>query len=106
MKTEASINFNFNNAKRKAAELEEIAEQLKQIANNDLNGSFQKLSAAWKGEAANDYLKKGEQLRQKLIENARNLENTAATIRNIATRTYRAEMAAYTLAQQRKYNKK
>lgn len=106
MKSAVTIKMNFQQARRQADELEEIAGEMRRIAKNDLENSFQSLSAAWQGEAAEAYLRKGEQLRDKIIASAQQLEKNAGMIRSAAKRTYDAEMRAYNLAQTRLYNKK
>ncbi len=105
MKSLTTIRMDFQKAQQCAAELEEIASEMRTLANSDLSDSLQSLSGAWKGESAALYLRKGELLKDKITASAKNLERTAATIRSTARRTYDAEMRAYRLAVQRKYNK-
>lgn len=103
MKSDSEIRYDFQQAIRKAEELEGIAANLKRLANNDLENSLQALSGAWKGEAARTYLLKGNNLQAKILSNAKKLESTARTIRSVAKRTYNAEMAAYRIAKEREY---
>lgn len=103
MKSDSEINYDFQQAIRKAEELEAVATNLRSLANNDLAGSMQTLSNAWKGEAANTYLMKGNTLKERIVENAKKLDTTAKTIRTTAKRTYDAEMAAYRIAKEREY---
>lgn len=104
MKSAYSIEMDFRQAKQRAGELEEIASEMRSLANRDLIESLQTLSGAWKGEAATLYLHKGDQLKEKILDTAVKLEKTAAAIRTIAIRTYNAEMKAYRIALERKYN--
>lgn len=104
MKSSYSIEMNFRQAKQWASELEEIASEMRSLANRDLADSLQTLSGAWKGEAAEAYLFKGDQLKGKILDTAGKLEKTAATIRRIASRTYSAEMKAYRIALERTYD--
>lgn len=104
MKSLTTIRMDFSNAKKQAAELEEIAANMKTLANGDLTDSLDTLSSAWKGDSATAYCGKGESLRAKILASARNLESIAATIRSVAKRTYDAELKAYQLAMARTYN--
>ena len=105
MKSLFSIEFDFQQAIKRAEELEDIAADMKKLANEDLVSSLQSLSTAWKGEAANAYLTKGSRLKEKILKSSKDLNKTATTIRNVAKRTYNAEMAAYRIAMERKYQK-
>lgn len=105
MKSLFAIEFDFRQAIKRAEELEEIAEDMKRLANNELEGTMQSLSSAWKGEAASAYLTKGTRLQEKVLKSSRDLKKTATTIRNVARRTYNAEKAAYRIAMERKYKK-
>lgn len=103
MKTASEIRFDFQQAIRRAEELERIAADLQQLSNRELGESQQNLSTAWKGEAANAYLQKGARLQEKILNSAKDLNSTASAIRNMAKRIYDAEMRAYRLAKQREY---
>ncbi len=103
MKSLLSIEFDFRQSVRRAEELEEIAGDLKKLADEDLETSLQSLSTAWKGEAANDYFAKGSGLKDKILKSSKDLKKTAEAIRNVAKRTYDAEMAAYRIAMERSY---
>lgn len=103
MKSLFSIEFDFRQAIQRAEELEEIAADMKKLANDDLGGSLQNLSIAWKGEAANAYIQKGSRLKEKILKNSNDLTKAASTIRSIAKRTYKAEMTAYRIAMEREY---
>lgn len=97
------IELNFQQAKQQAAQLESLAGRLENLAKNDLDGTMQQLSVAWKGESASAYMQKGQRLEGKIVQTARELKRTAQTIRSTAERTYRAEMRARELARQREY---
>lgn len=103
MASKSEIQFNFQQALKRAEELEEIAEELKRLADRELEDSFDSLSAAWKGEAASAYLRKGSRLKEKILRSAKDLKSTAAVIRRTAKRIYDAEMYAYRLAKERNY---
>ena len=103
MKSKAAIEFDFRQAMNRANELEQVASEMKRMANNDMQSSLQQLSAAWKGEAASAYLTKGGRLKNKVIKSADDLNKTASTIRNVAKRVYEAEMRVYYIAMERAY---
>lgn len=103
MKSLSTIRIDFQKANRQADELDEIAGELRNLSKKELESCMGNLQQAWKGEAASAYISKGKEMQERLILNAKNLEKTAATIRNIAKRTYDAEMIAYQLAQERSY---
>lgn len=105
MASASEILFNFNQAKKRAQELEDTAAQLRKLANDELGQTLDNLAAAWKGEAATAYLNKGVRLKAKIIQSAKDLDSTATVIRNTAQRIYDAEMEAYRLAMERLYNK-
>ena len=103
MKSKAAIEFDFRQAMNRADELDQVAADMKRMANNDMQSSLQQLSSAWKGEAASAYLTKGGRLKDKVLKSAQDLNRTATTIRNVARRVYNAEMAAYRIAMAREY---
>ncbi len=103
MKSISEINMNFKMSNRKADELDEIAASLRDIVNNGINNSMNKLAVAWKGDASKLYQEKAYRLSDKILKSAINFENIAKSIRAISKRTYDAEISAYELAQKRLY---
>ena len=96
--TEYQININFKEAMRKADRLEEIADNIKNMADSDLEREMNAIRANWKGENAENYLRKTDTVRGKMRKTADNLKKIARTIRTIATNTYNAEMRALEIA--------
>lgn len=86
-----SILMDFAKAYRQADELEGISEQLRAIADSQLDSTLQGVSAAWKGENAVKYINKGSQLQGKIKGTAQNIQQSAETVRNIARRLQAAE---------------
>lgn len=105
MKSLKAIEFDFRQAISRAEELEQVAAEMKKLADEELASSLQALSTAWKGEAASAYLSKGSRLKDKILKSSNDLYKTARTIRNVAKRTYDAEMNAYRIAMEREYAK-
>ena len=97
------IEWNYIQAKRQAAKLEEQADRLGRLAGNSLSGTMQTLSNNWRGDSADAYLRKGEKMRSEINTLAKELRRAASVIRSSAERTYRAEMRARELAKKRKY---
>lgn len=105
MKSLFAIEFDFRQAIKRAEELEEIAADMKKLADAELEETLQSLSSSWRGDAASAYLNKGARLQTKILKSSNDLKKTATTIRSVAQRTYRAEMAVYRIAMERKYKK-
>lgn len=103
MASESEIRLNYEESLRKAREMEDIASELRQNANGELDQALAQLSQGWKGEGADAYMQKGAALREKILESAKDLEHTAEAVKTMAKRLYDAEMAAYRLAQMRTY---
>lgn len=97
------IEWNYIQAKRQAARLEEQADRLGRLATNQLEGTLRKLSYNWKGDSASAYIRKGDRMKDEMNSLARELKKTASVIRSSAERTYRAEMRARELARKRIY---
>lgn len=104
MKTRSEIWYDFHQAKKRAQELEDIADFLKRMSEERLASVFRQLSSAWTGEAAEAYTKKGKQLQEHILKNAERLECNASTIRSTAQSVYDAEMKAYRRARKRDYH--
>ena len=92
MLTERKIKADLARAKDYASELEDEAGRLTKLANSSLEGVFDELRVAWKGENAEKYLRKGEALQVDIDSTAKTLKNIAATIRSNAQKTYVVEM--------------
>ena len=81
MKTKLQIEFDFEQARRRAAELEEIAENISQLSRRDIENAKADLSSAWKGESAQHFQKKTEILQEDIRGTAKELNAIAAAIR-------------------------
>ncbi len=93
------IKINFQTAQAQAQKLEDIADNMRNLANQQMLNTIQEMSACWKGETAAIYFRKAEQVRQDVSKTAEKLYETASSIREQAKRVYDAEMQAITLAQ-------
>lgn len=100
-KSRVTIQLNYDAAKKQAQKLDEIADTLTNVADQQLNGCFSQLQSQWKGENANAYVNKGKVVQGDIRTTASNVKNAAESIRKIAKRTYDAEMHAVRLAEMR-----
>lgn len=102
-KTMYSIRMDFAKAENQAEKLDQIAKNLEKLANDRMGSCLQGISSNWKGENANAFRRKGDQVGDNLRKLVKNLQKSAATIREIAKKTYDAEKRVYELAQKREY---
>ena len=103
-KSAYTIKLDYKNALKQEESLEESARDIEKISKTDLMGCMNRISKEWKGEASDAYRSKGQKSAENLLAIAKNLRKTATTIREIAQRTYDAEMRALALAQKREYD--
>ncbi len=104
MKSSGQIYMDYRQAMRKADELDNIARDLKNLADKDLQETLQNISANWKSDHSGDYLAKGERLGGNMERTSRQISGIASAVRDAARRTYEAEMRAYRIAMARKYH--
>lgn len=94
----ANIQLDFGLARRQADALEEAAGQLHRMADAQFQNAMQGLSAHWKGQSAAAYLQKCELMRERLHEEARNIEKIAGSLRRRISILYQAEQEAKHIA--------
>lgn len=99
MSRSSDIEINFQAAQRQATELEVIADNMRHLAEQQMADAVQGISSCWRGESAAAYLVKAEKVRQDIADTAKELYETASSIRAQAKRIYDAEMQAIALAQ-------
>lgn len=102
-KSSFEIRMDYNRAIAQAKSLEQIAEEMRSSADNDMQDCISQISYNWTGNNAKAYIEKCEKLKESVKKTAAKLEKTANTIRRIAKNTYDAEMRALELAKIRKY---
>lgn len=95
----ASIEINFQQAQAQAKKLEDMADSMKHLANQQMADTIQGISYCWKGETAAAYLVKAERVRQDIANTAEALYAAANSIKTQAKRIYDAEMQAISLTQ-------
>lgn len=96
-----SIEFDFEQAKKQASVLDEIANDLNTLTTNKFDTTMQSLSSNWKGDSATAYLKKGVTLQSYMKNSAKDLNTVANNIRTVARKIYEAEMEAKRIAEER-----
>ena len=96
-----TIEMNFSRAKRQAEQLEEAASRLEKIASGSIDEALGTVSGNWEGENADQYLRKAQTIRDKLLTTSGDIKGTAQTVRTIAETIYKAEMTALELALKR-----
>ncbi len=102
-KTMHTIEMEFQNARRQADELEQISKSLSMLADSSFQSCLAGIAAAWKGENAAAFCKKGNLVGNNVKNTAQDLKHVAETIREIAQNTYNAEKQNYEIAQARTY---
>lgn len=101
--TSYELFIEFLAAKTQAEELERIASRLRRMANHNLGDELNHIAKNWRSPNASDFIKKGNRLREKLLAEAKSLENDADVIRRISKRVYDTEMEALSIAKKRTY---
>lgn len=104
MSTRQQIQIDFSAANSHAQLLDEIADQMKQLANQQMASTIQEMSMNWKGDSASAFFAKAEIVKSNIAETARSLHSIADNIRTNAKRAYDAEMAALNIAETRTSN--
>ncbi len=100
MASYATIRFNFAQAKQQAQRLENIAQEMRNTANQNFEQALSELSAGWSGECATQYIRKAQKVKEDILTTAKDLDAVAASIRKVAQRIYNAEMEAKRLAEE------
>jgi len=77
-------NFNYNLAIRQATQIEEIAREMRSLANNKLTNAIATVDASWDGDSSTIFLRHCAETKQQMITKAADLENLARRIRDVA----------------------
>ena len=103
-KTLGMIRMEYNKAMKQAEKLDQIAADLKRVADQRFTPSLSQINKAWKSDASVKFIRKGNKLAREILARARELEKAAETVRTIAKNTYNAEMRARQIAKDRTYH--
>lgn len=98
-----NIDIDFAKAMSVANSLDEIANRIDQVTKVRFDGSMQVVSGSWQGPNADIYLRKGENLKNDIVDDAREYRIIAADLREAAKKIYEAEMASAGIATTRDY---
>ncbi|SDZ97443.1 WXG100 family type VII secretion target [Oribacterium sp. KHPX15] len=101
MASKHKIKMDFREARKQADELDEIADNLHNVAERDLEQAMTTLSSGWKGESASAYLVKVNKVKEKTNREVQDLHSIASDIRRTARIIYEAEMEAWRIAHER-----
>ena len=96
-----AIEMDFAKAKRQARELDDVARNLNNLSDQQLEGTLSQLSRNWTGDNSLKYLAKGETLQGNIGKTASAIQQVATAIRDIAQTIYDAEMEAWERAHDR-----
>ncbi|MDC7292480.1 MULTISPECIES: hypothetical protein [unclassified Butyrivibrio] len=98
MKTEAQIYMDFQKAKEQSSRLRQIASNLDNVADDEVQGAVTKIGADWTGENSDNYTGKAGNEKVKINTTAANVKKVADVIEAIAARIMQAELAAIRIA--------
>lgn len=104
MKTRNQIQFDFEQAKRQADALDEIAGRLDDLANKKVAAAREELPAYWEGISAQAFQSKQMKLEEEIRSSAKKLRDEAEKVRTVAKLIYDAEMRALEISARRTYN--
>ncbi len=93
------IEFNYKEAMNQARELKEISDELLNIVNKNLRTQHYELGFAWKGEAADLFLKKADELSSDITKTAKATAAISTAVKVSAGAIKAAEDAAKRLAE-------
>lgn len=88
------LSMDFGLAKRKADELEQIADGIRRLSEMEFTDTLNNLGNAWKGDNAQEYIRKGLIFKEKMKQTADVLCGAAGMIRAVARKIHDAEQEA------------
>lgn len=83
--------MNFNKANAQIQELEEIASEIDQLADTDYENLMQQMRSAWKGNAADAYIRKASQVQERIKKTSQDIKKTSEVYANAVKRVQAAE---------------
>lgn len=96
--SEYTINFNYNQAIQKAAEIESVANDL-DAAVDEINSAISILKGNWEGDNSQAFVAKCIKEREKILDTRKDIKSTASAIRQIAAEIREAELRALAIAE-------
>lgn len=101
--TRSEIIFNYNQAIKQAARLEEIAGNIERIATDKMENSIGMLKNAWRSDNSPQFYSKIGRVQSDIQGDAKSIRKVAQNIRETAERIKQAELRALEIAQTRTY---
>ena len=102
MRSMDSIRITFHEAGAQAKALKDSAEEINKAA-RQLDRIISSLGGGWKGEAADQYIRKCQALKEKMERSARHVNDISHAVYDSAKAYYDAEREAIQIARQRSY---
>lgn len=90
----ALIEIDYRDAMKKADRLDELAQELRNLAAQDLQSIQSGVSRGWKGSASELYQKRLKSYKQQVEAHAKDCQALAASLRNAAKRYQQLEALA------------
>ena len=78
------IDINYEHVIKEAGRIEALSEELRSIAGGGITDALSPVGTAWTGTGAQEYLKRGEMLRDRLMGQANHLRSIASALRAAA----------------------
>ena len=85
------LKFDFNKVNAQIQELEEIASEIDQLADTDYENLMQQMRSAWKGNAADAYIRKASQVQERIKKTSQDIKKTSEVYANAVKRVQAAE---------------
>lgn len=101
--TKSEIIFNYNQAIKQAAKLEEISNSIERVATDKMAASIGVLKGAWQSDNSAPFYTKIGQVQTDIQNDAKSIRSVAQSIRETAERIKQAELRALEIAQTRTY---
>ncbi len=98
---ESTIIFNYNRAIGQAGDLDNIAKEVRKLADRSLTDSLTSIDKNWDGENSKKFLNKGNKLKGRIADSADDIQRIAESIRQMAEAIYESEMEAVRIARER-----
>lgn len=102
-KSKFSIMMNYHKTMQQATALDRLATELAGCLNSNTDSRNQ-VSAYWKGDNAQRYLRKIDVNNEDIRKIHKNVVDTSNAIKKIAKRTYETEMQTLLISQKRTYH--
>jgi len=97
------INIDFVKARQEADKLEQIANELERLTGSEYASAMGQLREGWKGDAANQFLKKGGILEDNLTITVKKIREVVSNIRGTVTKVEKAQAQAQAIVKNKNY---